>query len=138
MVFGWGDSEDAHQQVYDNGNGGPENYDHHAKFSHELVAGAAAFEGFRKFEDHKRKEGEVVSHENAKAALAAFAGAEFDKFAEGKGRNWADEERDKYRDHSAQSAVNMYDQHYVQNQGAQNYNPNQYGPPQRIENYGRY
>ena len=48
-----GDSEDAHQQVY----GQQDDYDHKGKFSHELVAGAAAFEGFKLFEDHQRAEG---------------------------------------------------------------------------------
>ena len=50
-----GESEDAHQQVYDQG-GEP---DHQAKFSHELIAGAASFEGFKLFEDHQRKEGQI-------------------------------------------------------------------------------
>ena len=49
-----GESEDAHQQVY----GQDDDYDNKGKFSHELVAGAAAFEGFKLFEDHQRKEGE--------------------------------------------------------------------------------
>lgn len=45
------DSQDAHQQVY----GGGEQ--HEAKFSHELVGGAAAFEAMKLFEDRQRKEG---------------------------------------------------------------------------------
>ena len=32
-------------------------YDNQAKFSHELIAGAASFEGFKLYEDHQRKEG---------------------------------------------------------------------------------
>jgi Protein of unknown function (DUF3759) len=47
-----GESQDAHQQVY--GDGG---YENQAKFSHELIAGAAAFEGFKLFEDKQRNEG---------------------------------------------------------------------------------
>jgi Protein of unknown function (DUF3759) len=46
------DAQDAHQQVY--GSGG---YNNQAKFSHELIAGAASFEGMKLFEDHQRKEG---------------------------------------------------------------------------------
>jgi hypothetical protein len=46
------DAQDAHQQVY--GSGG---YENQAKFSHELIAGAASFEGMKLFEDHQRKEG---------------------------------------------------------------------------------
>lgn len=44
------DSRDAHQQVY-----GDER--HEAKFSHELIGGAAAFEGMKLFEDRQRREG---------------------------------------------------------------------------------
>ena len=51
-----GESEDAHDQVYNQG-GGYDNPNHEAKFSHELVAGGAAFEGFKLYEDHQRKEG---------------------------------------------------------------------------------
>lgn len=74
MVFGWGrypplfrfelalltlslrlgESQDAHEQVYGGEDGG---YNNQAKFSHELIAGAGAFEGFKLFEDHQRKEG---------------------------------------------------------------------------------
>ena len=51
-----GESEDAHDQVYRQG-GGYDNPDNKAKFSHELIAGGAAFEGFKLYEDHQRKEG---------------------------------------------------------------------------------
>ena len=50
------DSQDAHDQVYNQG-GGYNQPDNQAKFSHELVAGAASFEGFKLYEDHQRKEG---------------------------------------------------------------------------------
>lgn len=45
-----GDSEGAHRQVYSG-------QEHEAKFSHELLAGAASFEAMKLFEDHHRKEG---------------------------------------------------------------------------------
>lgn len=48
------DAQDAHQQVYGDDDGG----ENKAKFSHELIAGGAAFEGFKLFEDRQRKEGE--------------------------------------------------------------------------------
>ena len=51
-----GESQDAYNQVY--GDGG----EHKAKFSHELVAGGAAFAGFKAFEDHQRKEGMLLRH----------------------------------------------------------------------------
>ena len=46
---GTGESDEAHRQVY----GG----EHEAKFSHELIAGAASFAGMKAWEDHQRKEG---------------------------------------------------------------------------------
>jgi hypothetical protein len=53
------EAQNAHQEVY--GSGG---YDNQAKFSHELIAGGAAFEGMKLFEDHQRKEGKKESHTN--------------------------------------------------------------------------
>lgn len=49
------EAQDAHQQVY--GQQDDQGYDNQAKFSHELIAGAASFEGFKLYEDHQRKEG---------------------------------------------------------------------------------
>ena len=53
--FHTGESQDAYDQVYSG-------EDHQAKFSHELVAGGAAFAGFKAFEDHQRKEGMLLRH----------------------------------------------------------------------------
>jgi len=123
-MFGWDDSQDAHQQVYS------DNPDNQGKFSHELIAGAASFEGFKLYEDHQRKEGKPVEHQFAKELLAGFVGGEVDKLAETHGMN----EYDKYEANkqAKQNASDMYDQHYIQNQGADQYDPNQYGPPQQL------
>ncbi|KAL8722988.1 MAG: hypothetical protein Q9225_000604 [Loekoesia sp. 1 TL-2023] len=165
-MFGFGESQDAHEQVY--GSGG---YENQAKFSHELIGGAAAFEGMKLFEDRQRKEvslpshiqasspppllsipispspsfqsmptnppqGKPVSHAFAKELLAGFAGAEVDKLAETKGMDEYERERAKHR--ARESAENMYDEHYVRGQGADEYNPDMYGPPRQFrENYGR-
>ena len=93
------DAQNDHQQVYDN-DGGYNQPEHEAKWGHELLAGAASFEGMKLFEDHQRKEGEFqqlgkskpqgadyapgkpVSHQFAKELLAGFAGGEVDKLAE--------------------------------------------------------
>lgn len=53
--IGSGDSEDAYKKVYENDNF--EQQKNEASFGHELVAGGAAFAGFKAFEDHQRKEG---------------------------------------------------------------------------------
>lgn len=47
------DSQNSHEQVY--------GQQHEGKLSHELIAGAASFEAFKAFEDHRRKEGTFSS-----------------------------------------------------------------------------
>ncbi|KAL9594991.1 MAG: hypothetical protein Q9219_006719 [cf. Caloplaca sp. 3 TL-2023] len=128
-MWGFGESQDAHEQVYRS--------DNEAKFSHELIGGAAAFEGMKLFEDHQRKEGQPVSHALAKELLAGFVGAEADKLAETKGMDAYDRERAKH--HARESAGNMYEEHYVRDQGAEEYNPREYGAPAAFGGeYGRY
>jgi hypothetical protein len=74
--------------------------------------------------------GNVVNHAFAKELLAGFVGGEVDKLAETHGMN----EYDKFEAHrkAKENANNMYDQHYVQNQGADQYDPNQYDRPQQL------
>jgi len=118
--MGWfDDARDNHQEVY--GSGG---YDNQAKFSHEVVAGGAAFEGMRLFEQHQRSEGKPVSHAFAKELLAGFVGGEVDKLAETKGMNEYDSYEAKRK--AKQQAEGMYDQHY---QGMDQYDPNQRDQP---------
>ncbi|KAG6994090.1 hypothetical protein G7Y79_00047g083160 [Physcia stellaris] len=129
MVFGWGESADAHKEVYQE-NGG---YDqpNEAKFSHELVAGAAAFEGMKLFEDKQRKEGKPVSHQFAKEMLVGLAGVEVDKLAETKGMDAYDKERAHH--HAKENAENLYDQQYG---NSDQYDPNSSEYPQQFQNYG--
>jgi hypothetical protein len=72
-----------------------------------------------------------VSHQFAKEMLAGFAGAEVDKLAETKGEDWFD--REKTKKEAKHNAERMYDEHYVDGQGADQYDPNQYGQPQHFE-----
>ncbi|KAK5196820.1 hypothetical protein LTR47_010315 [Exophiala xenobiotica] len=118
-MFGWDDAQNAHQEVY--GSGG---YDNQAKFSHEVIAGGAAFEGMKLFEDRQRQEGKPVSHKFAKELLAGFVGGEVDKLAETKGMDEYDtyEAKKKAKSHAEQ----MYDQHY---DGMDQYDPNQRDSP---------
>ncbi|KAI4591528.1 hypothetical protein LQW54_010041 [Pestalotiopsis sp. IQ-011] len=112
--MGWFDNNrDSHQEVY--GDGG-----HEAKFSHELVGGAAAFEAMKLFEDKQRREGKTVSHGFAKEMLAGIAGGEVDKLFETKGLDEID--REKAKRHAKQQAEQMYDDHYG---GQDQYDPNQ-------------
>lgn len=135
MVFGWGESQDAHDQVYNQG-GGYDNPDNQAKFSHELVAGGAAFEGFKLYEDHQRKEGKVVNHAFAKELLAGFVGGEVDKLAETKGMDAYDRERAHHQ--AKENASHMYDEHYVRGMNADQYDPNQYDAPSQFQGGGGY
>ncbi|TVY22878.1 hypothetical protein LHYA1_G007911 [Lachnellula hyalina] len=126
MVFGWGDSENAYNQVQ-NGDANESN------FGHEALAGAASFGAFKIFEDRQRSEGKPVSHQFAKELLVGIAGAEVDKLAETKGLDFVD--REKAKRHAKENAENLYDEHYIQNQGADQYDPNQYSAPQQFNNY---
>lgn len=92
--------------------------------------------------------GKPVSHAFAKEALAGLAGAEVDKLAETKGMDEYDRERAKHQvshfidvafdvtklthPQARESTSNMYDQHYVQGQGADQYDPNSYSAPDRF------
>ncbi|KAF2090682.1 putative CipC-like antibiotic response protein [Saccharata proteae CBS 121410] len=124
-MFGWGESHDAYQEVYNKDEG------NQSSLSHELVAGGAAFAGFKAFEDHQRKEGKPVSHAFAKELLAGFAAAEVDKLAETKGEDFVDKERAKHD--AKKNAEHMYDEHYIEGQGADQYDPEQYQPHDRIQ-----
>ncbi|KIX94149.1 uncharacterized protein Z520_10175 [Fonsecaea multimorphosa CBS 102226] len=97
---------------------------HEAKFSHEVIGGAAAFEGMKLYEDRQRREGKTVNHGFAKEVLAGFVGAEVDKLAETKGLDEYDKIR--AREHAKKSAENMYDQHYGD---MDQYDPNQRDQP---------
>ena len=74
--------------------------------------------------------GKTVNHAFAKELLAGFAGGEVDKLAETHGMN----EYDKLEAHhkAKKNAQNMYDQHYIQGQNADEYNPDQYGAPSQF------
>ncbi|ETI24504.1 hypothetical protein G647_03873 [Cladophialophora carrionii CBS 160.54] len=98
------DGRDAHEQVYRN------DERHEGKFSHELIGGAAAFEGMKLYEDKQRREGKAVDHAFAKELLAGFVGAEVDKLAETKGLDEYDKIR--AREHGKRAAEGMYDNHY--------------------------
>jgi hypothetical protein len=56
MPFGWGESEESYDRVYNN-----DNFEENkSSFGHEVIAGGAAFAGFKAFEDHQRNEGLFV------------------------------------------------------------------------------
>ncbi|KAF2198542.1 EXS-domain-containing protein [Delitschia confertaspora ATCC 74209] len=122
MVFGFGKHKESYDQVYGNQNErGP-------GLGQEVLAGGAAMAGFKAFEDHQRKEGKPISHAFAKEILAGLAGAEVDKIAARRGDDFFDREEAKRS--ARRNAEQMYDEYYIQNQGADMYDPNVYDMPQ--------
>jgi len=54
-------NEDSYQQVYQN-----DNFEENkSSLGHEMIAGGAAFAGFKAFEDHQRSEGASYHNEQA-------------------------------------------------------------------------
>ncbi|MGD7407642.1 DUF3759 domain-containing protein [Ralstonia pseudosolanacearum] len=126
----WGDNENNYERVYEN-----ENFEEHkSSLGHEVIAGGAAFAGFKAFEDSQRREGKPVNHAFAKELLAGFAAAEVDKLAETKGEDFFDREKAKHE--AKKRAERMYDEHYIDNHGADQYDPNQYGRPESFDRRG--
>ena len=115
----------------------------------ELLAGGAACAGFKAFEDHQRREGKTISsvccwfwlmstclgrpmsHGVAKSLLAGFAAAEVDRIARKRGEGWFDKEKAKHR--AKKNAEQLYDEHYIQRNGADQYDPVQTNQPQILE-----
>ncbi|KAG8979866.1 hypothetical protein FRB95_009805 [Tulasnella sp. JGI-2019a] len=81
------DLRNAHEEVT--------NAPHKAKLSHELIAGAAAFEAAKAYEHHQIKKGETPSHANAKAFFAGIIGASVDRLVETKGLDAIDKAKAK-------------------------------------------
>ncbi|ORZ03644.1 hypothetical protein BCR43DRAFT_451157 [Syncephalastrum racemosum] len=59
--------------------------EHEGSLTHELIAGAAAFEAAKAYNEHCEKNGEPVDHAMAKQLLAGLAGGVVDKLIETKG-----------------------------------------------------
>lgn len=69
---------------------------HKAKLSHELIAGAAAYEAEKAYAKHCKENGKPQSHERAKELMAGFAGAFIDRMVETKGLDYVDKEKAKH------------------------------------------
>lgn len=76
------------------------------------MAGGAAFEAMKLFEDRQRKNGETVKHGLAKEMLAGLAAAEVDKLAETKGMDYLDREKAKH--HAKKQVEHLYEQQHGQ------------------------
>jgi len=73
-----------------------------ATLSHEVIAGAAAYEAAKAYENHVAANGQPASHAEAKEVFAGFAGAFVDREAETKGLDFIDSEKAK------RQAVNQF------------------------------
>ncbi|KAI0028466.1 hypothetical protein K488DRAFT_58513 [Vararia minispora EC-137] len=89
--MGFLDSFSHHSDAYDEAVNAP----HKAELSHELIAGAAAYEAAKAWEKHQEENGKPDSHAKAKELMAGFAGAFVDRLVETKGLDYIDREKAK-------------------------------------------
>ncbi|KAG0041957.1 hypothetical protein BGZ83_001072 [Gryganskiella cystojenkinii] len=87
-----------HDQVY-----GANSDEHKAHWTHELLAGAAAFEAAKKYEQAHPGD----KHSLTKEILASLAGAEADKLFETKGLDFLD--RQKAQHEAKKQAEQLYE-----------------------------
>ncbi|GAA5820514.1 hypothetical protein JCM10212_005195 [Sporobolomyces blumeae] len=87
---------------------------HESSWTHELLAGAAAFEAEKAYADHVAKNGQPQSHQLAKELFAGFAAAEADKLFETKGLDFLDREEAKRaaKKHAEQTMTSDFYQNY--------------------------
>ncbi|KAL4915692.1 hypothetical protein BDW62DRAFT_188083 [Aspergillus aurantiobrunneus] len=98
--MGWFDNNSHQARSYDQfQNLDHTNEEHKAKFSHELISGAASYEAMKAYEHHCEKNGKPQSHEHAKEILAGLAGAFVDREVETKGLDFVDREKAKRHAH---------------------------------------
>ncbi|KAI8599401.1 hypothetical protein EDD21DRAFT_379987 [Dissophora ornata] len=90
----------AHDEVY-----GHKNHEKH--WTHEIIAGAAAFAAMKHHEDNKAGS----KHKLTKELFAALAAAEADKLFETKGLDFIDRKKAKHA--AAKHAEEIYDNNYA-------------------------
>lgn len=98
---GWGaiTAEELHRQVYQ------EKPEKKAHLSHQLIAGAAAFEAVKAYRRHQEAKGEEVSHSFIKQSVAALAASQIVKFAEE--HDWSSKDKEEAT-RQAQAAAEHY------------------------------
>ncbi|KAL0092512.1 hypothetical protein J3Q64DRAFT_1719284 [Phycomyces blakesleeanus] len=69
--------------------------EHEGSFTHELIAGAAAYQAVKAYNEHCEKEGRPAEHSMAKQLLAGFAAGALDKLIETKGLDYLDKQKAK-------------------------------------------
>ncbi|GKZ83397.1 hypothetical protein AnigIFM56816_008490 [Aspergillus niger] len=98
--MGWfdefSDEGQAHKELKNFEAGTEVTEEHKAKFSHQVIGGAAAYEAMKAYEEHQAKNGKPDNHAQAKEILAGLAGAFIDREVESKGLDFVDREKAKY------------------------------------------
>jgi len=104
--MGWFDDDHEHAQAHNQYQSAP---NHEAHLSHELIAGAAAFEAAKAYNDHCEKNGKPASHAKAKEIIAGLAGAFIDREVETRGLDFIDKQKAKREaEKHAHKAVEQY------------------------------
>ncbi|KAK4169073.1 hypothetical protein QBC43DRAFT_308645 [Cladorrhinum sp. PSN259] len=109
-LFSFHEAKRTRDSIYSSSDDIPE--EHRAKFSHEVIGGAAAFEAMHLWEKEQRREGKPVDHAFAKEALAAMAGAETDRLFEKRGSLKGFADREEAKRHARRQAEDMYERQY--------------------------
>ncbi|KAG0166450.1 hypothetical protein DFQ30_007194 [Apophysomyces sp. BC1015] len=66
---------------------------HKGSFTHEAIAGAAAYQALKAYNEHCEKNGKPVEHARTKQLLAGFAAGALDKLIETKGLDYLDRKK---------------------------------------------
>ncbi|KAI8088790.1 uncharacterized protein BX664DRAFT_331383 [Halteromyces radiatus] len=85
-------------------------HEHKGSLTHEAIAGAAAYQALKAYNEHCEREGKPVEHAKAKQLLAGFAGAALDKLVETKGLDFVDKQKAKR--HAEEQLSSHYDSEY--------------------------
>ncbi|KAF8845803.1 hypothetical protein BDN67DRAFT_919373 [Paxillus ammoniavirescens] len=81
---------------------------HKGNITHDLLAGAVAYEATKAYEDHLTKNGKPDSHAKAKELLAAFVATAGTQLLETKGRDAYDNYQHKREQAEAQATEKLY------------------------------
>ncbi|KAI7860605.1 hypothetical protein BDC45DRAFT_563765 [Circinella umbellata] len=92
---------EVHRQVYN------EPTERKAHLSHQLIAGAAAYEAVKAYGRHQEGKGEEFNHSFIKKSVAAIAAAQIVKFAEE--HDWSSKDKEEAT-RQAEAAANHYSQ----------------------------
>ncbi|KAJ7754245.1 hypothetical protein DFH07DRAFT_503951 [Mycena maculata] len=111
MPFGWHEDSQAHKDHQHVNNIDPGNHEHKAALSHELIAGAAAYEAAKAYEKHceEKNGGQPTSHAEAKKIMAAAGAMFIDHLFETKGLDAIDKHKEKKEQLKKEAAEQAYD-----------------------------